>query len=419
MKKAIFILIIFILSLCLLQADNPTEDVKEDLGQKIQTDEKDSKTVVARGYATIKDDNIAKARDEAVKDAQIKALEQVVGVFVEAETVAKDYEALNKNIYTNTKGYVSSYKIIEGSEETRTIDDIVVYSLAIEATINLTDLYKKLNEISNLYDKIGKPKFFVLGTATSNVGGDDRDLVEGLMIEHLQEWDFDIIDKTMLSLQIESNPNMSNLLKTMKEHDIKILVMISADSTNQNLPTGDILAGVFDWSWGRWGLGRLADTNNVNTKLTLKFIDTVTEEIFYNKNISSSDFAVTITESNRKTVEDSIKKGMNSFFEKYDNELKKVLTDRWVEVGERNVYKISVDGLDRKSFMFIKDCIREKDRFIRTVTNEIFRDSKASWEITTLTDKNTFMDYLEAITYENKHIVITGIYGNIIEAHLR
>ena len=72
----------------------------------------------------------------------------------------------------------------------------------------------------------------------------------------------------------------------------------------------------------------------------------MTEEIFYNKNISSSDFAVSITESNRKTVEDSIKKGMNKFFDQYDDELKKALTDRWVEVGERNVYKLSVDGLD-------------------------------------------------------------------------
>ena len=427
MKKVLFIFVIFLMSLCVFAEDGTVpqtemggepEKVAETLGDDAEKSIPKERVVVARGYATVRDNDFAKARDEAIKDAQVKALEQVVGVFVEADTYAKDYEALNKNIYTNTKGYIASYTVIEGRDERIPVEDSIVYCVTIEAKVKLKDLRAKLEEITHLYDKIGKPKFFVVATASSNVGGDDRDLIEGAMIEHLQKMDFDIIDKTMISLQIESNPNLSNLLRTMKEHKIKILVMINADSTNKNIPSGDILSGIFNWGGGRWGLGRLADTNTVTTKLSLKFIDTETEEVFYNKNISSSDFALSITESNRKTVEDAINNGMNKFFTESGDELKKALVERWAEVENRNTFILSIEGLDRKSFMFVKDQIRQKDRFIKSVTNEIFRDMKASWEIATMTDKNTFMDYLESIDYEGRHIIITGIYGNNIDAKL-
>ena len=55
----------------------------------------------------------ANAKDEAVKMALRKAVEQACGVFIKAQSKTKDYQAVYDKVLTNTVGYVLEHKVIK------------------------------------------------------------------------------------------------------------------------------------------------------------------------------------------------------------------------------------------------------------------------------------------------------------------
>ncbi len=74
------------------------------------------KEVVATGVAPIKGENISGARHTATQDALRQALEQGVGMLMDATTIVKNDDLMEK-IYTNTQGYITGYKIIKERRE--------------------------------------------------------------------------------------------------------------------------------------------------------------------------------------------------------------------------------------------------------------------------------------------------------------
>ncbi|MEI6520860.1 MAG: hypothetical protein WCO98_12600, partial [bacterium] len=93
-SKIIIIAAIFTLSCCLVfSADADTE----------------MKTVTAQGVGIGADK--AKARDEAIQDAQRKAVEQGVGLYIKSETVVANFTLVSDNIYKEAAGYVHAYNI--------------------------------------------------------------------------------------------------------------------------------------------------------------------------------------------------------------------------------------------------------------------------------------------------------------------
>src|SRR5258706_1926454 len=76
----------------------------------------EGKMVIAEGFGLIINGDKGKARDTAVENALRKAVEQVVGTIIESETATDKYEILSDKIYSQSKGFIKSYKIL--SEET-------------------------------------------------------------------------------------------------------------------------------------------------------------------------------------------------------------------------------------------------------------------------------------------------------------
>lgn len=166
-------------------------------------------SVNARGQAAIVNNDKAMARDKAIEDALRRAVEQVVGTMVTSESRTKDYQLIEDNIYTHSKGYVESYKIISEKVEDN------VYIVEVQADVSAGKIEGKLQAIGIAIARKGKPRVMFL-ISEQNVGQEspsywwgttasvsDIGIVENTMINIFQKNGFTVIDRQAVSGKIK------------------------------------------------------------------------------------------------------------------------------------------------------------------------------------------------------------------------
>ncbi|MCX6640978.1 MAG: flagellar assembly protein T N-terminal domain-containing protein [bacterium] len=73
--------------------------------------------ITARGEATVFNNDMPAAREEALVDAQRNAVEQVLGVQIKAQTAVQDFMMANDDVLSMVNGYVKSSKILSEKME--------------------------------------------------------------------------------------------------------------------------------------------------------------------------------------------------------------------------------------------------------------------------------------------------------------
>jgi len=145
------------------------------------------RSVMVSGIAPIIGRDISQARDEAIADALSRAVEQVVGIIVDSRTVTQNELLLESSLYTQAKGFVKNYEVIDQGE------DKGLYTVKVKAVVSddlLEDeLYKLLKE-----DRV------VIVTSEVNLGQDvDKNILEGDLLGRLTEVGYEnIIDYRLL-----------------------------------------------------------------------------------------------------------------------------------------------------------------------------------------------------------------------------
>jgi hypothetical protein len=170
-----------------------------------------AQTVTAEGVGAVTGGDRAMARDGAINDALRKAVEQAVGTLVSSETIVQNFQTLQDRIYTQTQGYIQSYKIISENPGANT------HQVVIQATVAVSNLERDLQAIGILLGRVGKPRIITL-IAEQNVGrnfynywwGEGRSVdfgvVENLLLDRFRERGFDIVDRTIQSPTIKVTP---------------------------------------------------------------------------------------------------------------------------------------------------------------------------------------------------------------------
>mgnify|MGYP000030775353 CR=1 FL=1 len=120
----------------------------------------DTVTVRSKGLGVIYAGDIAKARDDAVKDALRNAVEQQTGMFLDSQTMIEMFETLEDSIYARATAYVVAYRIINegyGSFENS-------YEVEVECTIARNMLASKLDELDvrTLTALVGNPRIMIV-----------------------------------------------------------------------------------------------------------------------------------------------------------------------------------------------------------------------------------------------------------------
>jgi hypothetical protein len=116
-------------------------------------------TVEVEGMAAVTNNDIGRARDRAIDDAKRKAVEQVVGTRVTAESVTQNFQLVQDRVYARASGFVKRYQIVSELKDGDT------YVVKLKCEVDGAAIADDLSQIM-----VEKPRVIVL-VAEQNVGG--------------------------------------------------------------------------------------------------------------------------------------------------------------------------------------------------------------------------------------------------------
>ena len=121
-------------------------------------------TIESQGVAAIVQGNLDISRDKAVEDALRNAVEQATGSLIENETLVENYQLLSDKIYSQSRGYVQSYEVLDEKAEAG------LYRVTIQANVASGELKNDLRALNILMRQVRKPRVMVLFEETQQFG---------------------------------------------------------------------------------------------------------------------------------------------------------------------------------------------------------------------------------------------------------
>lgn len=201
--------------------------------------EKPSSTIVTTGVGTILTGDVAHARDDAINDALRKAVEQAVGTLISSETLVRNYQMVDDNILSWTRGYVQSYEIIEEGKK-----DDFTYQATLRSVIKLSDLKNDVQAVEDLIRKMGNPRVMVM-IQEKNIGQSygyfevDMTSAETAIIDKFMQNGFECVDPTTVKKNLKREQALAAL-----SGDVTAAVAIGHDFGAEVVITGKAVAKV-------------------------------------------------------------------------------------------------------------------------------------------------------------------------------
>jgi len=332
-------------------------------------------SVTARGQAAIVNNDKAMARDKAIEDALRRAVEQVVGTMVTSETKTRDFQLLEDNIYTHSKGYVESYKIVSEKVEDN------VYIVDIQAEVSTGKIEGKLKAIGIAISRKGKPRVMFL-ISEQNVGQEtpsywwgttasvsDIGIVENTMINIFQKNGFTVIDRQAVSGKI----------KVKDAYRVASLTSDAAKSiANQTDAQIVIFGQAIAKSLGNQPIGTSPDSPKYPTasaNISVRALNTDNGEIL-----------ATATGEHVYPHPSEISAGNNALkmaAEKVANQLIDGIMEKWnQELSGGQMVSIDITGIDDPSFLSeFKNFLTQQVRGVQGVQIRKFKKPDASLDI--------------------------------------
>ena len=203
--------------------------------------DENEKEVTAEGVAAITPSkDKLKAEEEALTDAMRNAVEQGVGVYVDSQTVTKNYQLIRDNILAKARGIVKSYDVLDKKVE----NDLV--RIKISAVVSLSQLREDLAAIGLYKQLLSYPTMMVLGVEKLDGIVLDQFIVGNIMNEKLLEKTFDLVDKDQIqALQkrdVEGAVDDYNLAVTLaRRFGADIIVTYKANVTTDGREYNSIM----------------------------------------------------------------------------------------------------------------------------------------------------------------------------------
>jgi hypothetical protein len=111
-----------------------------------------TQVVEAEGSAQVIGLDLARARNEAVRDALLKAVVQVANRFLAPQDAEQKHQLLKERIYSQAEGFIQNYRLIS---ESSVMD---VYTVAIRVTVFAEGIRNELRDLglirSNQYNLV-------------------------------------------------------------------------------------------------------------------------------------------------------------------------------------------------------------------------------------------------------------------------
>ncbi|MFH1725504.1 MAG: hypothetical protein ABII00_12915 [Elusimicrobiota bacterium] len=152
---------------------------------------KDGEVVEAEGWAPIDENDPLGTKKRSLVEAQKKAVERVVGVFISAKTRVSEAVTVDQNILANVEGYLKKYEVLSEREEEG------FHKTRIRALV----LYKKVGEdlkslgLMRPQPPPGNPKVVVLIATHGEWSESKEGQASGAVRRSLLERGFRVVDR--------------------------------------------------------------------------------------------------------------------------------------------------------------------------------------------------------------------------------
>ncbi|MCD4702156.1 MAG: flagellar assembly protein T N-terminal domain-containing protein [Candidatus Aegiribacteria sp.] len=329
------------------------------------------------------------ARDHALDDALRKAIEQGVGVYIDAETEVNNFQLISDEIYSKARGYVSSYRIINEEQ------DGDLYRVVIRAVVNTDGIENDLAAIGILLHEQGRPRVMVIVKELASMAdlSDESSLMSSIMFEtmlldHFRQQGFPVVDASTVADILERDQ-----LKLILEGDDQTAALIGLSAGAEIVITGTALHTVNS----RMIAGSTRDIHEF--QVSSRAINTQTGSVLAGTAITAE---VPFSESQARTrAADST-----------SSQLISAILNGWVQ-GE-NITVIVAANADFERVQALRSELRLKLRGVLDVITRDLTGSRATLEVVSETGTTEIIDELVSSEID-VNFEVTGMSGNRIE----
>jgi len=375
----------------------------------------DTQTVSSDGIAAIVDGNTAIARDNAIGDALRKAVEQAVGTMVSAETVVQNFQLLSDKIYSQSQGYIQSYKIQSEGEAEATI-----YKVTIQAVVSIGGLKNDLTALGLLMQRKGMPRVLFM-IAEQNIGQQyyifwwsfwgggraefkaqqfDMSVSENALTEKFLEKGFNIVDHSVQTKNIKLAPSYGvvdltdNAARTIgSQLDAEVVIYGKATAKL----SGSVMSS-----------GILSSQANINAKAV---------------RVDTGGVIASASAAGAAVHSDEITAGSKAL-EKVSAELADKLVDqiakKWgQEVSGSTLVQMVISGINNYAdFVKFKNAVQGKVRGVQAIYQRSISGSLATVDVDIKGDAQSLADGITLIDFKEFTVSVTNVSANRIDLTL-
>lgn len=322
-----------------------------------------AKSVVVDGIAPIVTSKID-AKNQALLDAKIRAVESQIGVFVKSQTQMENFEIKYDYIEENIQGYVSNYEVLKESSEDNT------FKIQIKADVKKGKVNKDIENLVSILNYKKQPKFIIVSKGDSMVAS----IFESNMKAQLLRNKIDLVDATKMQSGYKELISKGSDLQLVPYQRLGIDYVVFINNTRQNLSTE--YKGQKHKSVNLFVTADVMNTSNFEIIVTRKFPSKANE----NRIIVESDLIP------------STELIANSFAKKLIIEI----VDKWNEsmFNGENI-TITLNGLKNYQMMQeIKDYFQEIIMDIKSIHSKQYDKGTSTFDISIKGGLTKFLDEL-------------------------
>ncbi|PIU52208.1 hypothetical protein COS91_00450 [Candidatus Desantisbacteria bacterium CG07_land_8_20_14_0_80_39_15] len=279
-KIMVMILVGFLFSGCAHVGNVPTlkaQPVEGKTESKAQPVEGKTESVEVEVTEPILNNDVNAARERALMKAQRKAVELVVGVFVNAATLVGKAQLVDSQIYSKTNGYVKKYEVLSETQEGDAL------KMKLKALVKVGDVNKDLDALGLMIKgaTVQNPRIMVLISESIDDAEVPISVCESELAQQFMNTGYRVVESAEVK-KIRSLPNT----KSAMEGDIQAASKIGQDMKVDVIVIGKAYS-TFNTDQGLGGFISYRGT------LTAKAIKTDSSEVLFTstKNSAGADVA--------------------------------------------------------------------------------------------------------------------------------
>jgi hypothetical protein len=358
----------------------------------------DSSVITVKGTATVRGEDTARARDQAIEDAMRKAVEQGVGTYIDSETEVTGLDITLDRVYSKAEGYIREFEIESEGEQ----DGMYVVSAnaVVLARNAVQDVLSDMGTLCFLNKKWHNPRVMVIVEESILNKNSTEPSAEMQIVKTLREKCFsnlvdssalrEINEKESARMAIGGDAESARMMGLQYGSEFMVVGKSNVDSCAKDVNP----------------YGEKGDEGLVSCQagVIVKVIQSTTGRILADDEKMSSAVGISEMVASRKAIRDAASK--------LAAELIRTIVS--APESEKTNIQIRITGADFQDLMAFEKGLKEI-RGVRDVFRRSFDDGKlAVLEVETDFSAEEFSNQLSEADFNSVSFKITGYSGNTI-----